>query len=193
MVLTPSTMLELGTPIPNFKLADLNGRCITPESFKGKKGLLVMFISKHCPFVQHILGELTSLSRDFMDSDLGIVAVSSNDVVNFPDDSPENLGEMANQHDLRFPICYDESQDAAKAFRAACTPDFYLFNTYGLLVYRGQLDDSRPGNDIPIDGSDLRSAIAAVLFGKGVSENQKPSIGCNIKWKTGNEPDYFGH
>jgi len=191
MVLTPSTMLELGTPIPAFQLKDLQGREISPDRFAEKRALLVMFISRHCPFVQHILDELTELGRDFCDSDLGIVAICSNDADNYPDDSPEKLREMAVQHDLRFPICYDESQEVAMAFRAACTPDFFLFDEKGRLVYRGQLDDSRPGSDIPTDGSDLRAAIAAALAGEEVSNIQKPSIGCNIKWKPGNEPDYF--
>lgn len=191
MVLTPSTMKELGTPIPDFELENLEGSIVTPRNFEEKKGLLVMFISKHCPYVQHILEELTRLSQDYKDSDLGMVAISSNDVENYPDDSAENLRKMANENGLEFSICLDESQEVAKNFQASCTPDFFLYDAEGVLVYRGQLDDSRPGNNQPVNGRDLRKAIEAILAGRNPEPEQKPSIGCNIKWKRGNEPEYF--
>ena len=150
-----------------------------------------MFISKHCPFVKHVADELARLGADYASASLGIVAISSNDIENYPDDSPENLAEMARNLDLTYPICFDEDQIVAKAYRASCTPDFFLFDSDRRLVYRGQLDDSRPGNGEPVNGSDLRRAIDAVLKDRAVDSNQKPSIGCNIKWKAGNEPDYF--
>jgi peroxiredoxin len=192
MSLTASTMLPLGTAAPDFQLPDvLSGKTITPADFKGKKALLVMFICRHCPYVQHIKPELKRLAGDYSGKDIGIVAVSSNDVENYPDDSPENLKAMAKELGFTFPFCYDESQQTAKAYTAACTPDFFLFGPERKLVYRGQLDDSRPGNDKPLTGKDLRAAIDAVLAGKAVSKDQKPSMGCNIKWKAGTEPNYF--
>jgi len=192
MVRTPSTMRELGSFIPEFELDSLTSEKFSPDSFREKKGLLVMFISKHCPFVKHIVAELTRLSSDFFDSDLGLIAISSNEIENYPDDSPQNLAIMAKENDLLFPICFDETQDVAKSFEAACTPDFFLYDNDGLLVYRGQLDGSRPGNEIPTDGKDLRGAIGKLLVGEKPSTRQIPSIGCNIKWKPGNEPEYFG-
>lgn len=142
-----------------------------------------MFICAHCPFVQHVQHELASIGKDYCDKDIGILAISSNDAASFPEDSPAGLKLMAQQQGFGFPFCYDESQEAAKAFDAACTPDFYLFDSARQLVYRGQLDDSRPGTDIPVTGKDLRSAIDAVLEDKAVDQNQRPSLGCNIKWK----------
>ncbi len=192
MVVTPSTMLELGTPAPDFELMDLEGNSVDLKSFDGKKGLLVIFISRHCPFVQHVKGELSRLGRDYIDSGLGIVAVSPNDIERYPDDAPGKLAEMAREEGFAFSVCFDESQEVAKAYRAACTPDFFLYDARRRLVYRGQLDDSRPGNGRPVTGRDLRAAIDSVLKGREVNPDQQPSVGCNIKWKPGSEPDYFG-
>ena len=191
MSLTESTMLELGTRAPHFDLLDVvSGKRISPETFTGKKGLLVMFICRHCPYVQHIKEELSRLGRDYAGRDIGIVGISSNDAKNYPDDAPESLKALAEQQGFTFPLCYDESQEVAKTYTAACTPDFFLFDDQQQLVYRGQLDDSRPENGKPVTGEDLRSAIEAVLSGQPVSPDQKPSIGCNIKWQKGNEPAY---
>ncbi|HYK92412.1 MAG TPA: thioredoxin family protein [Acidobacteriota bacterium] len=191
MAATPSVMLALGTPAPNFDLPDVvSGKRISLATFAGKRALLVMFISRHCPYVQHIKQELGRLGRDYRSRNVGIVGVCANDVANYPDDKPAMLKEMAEETGFEFPLCYDESQEAAKAYSAACTPDFFLFDSGRKLVYRGQLDDSRPSNGRPVTGRDLRGALDAVLSGSAVSEDQKPSIGCNIKWKSGNEPDY---
>ncbi|MFW6359158.1 MAG: thioredoxin family protein [Chroococcales cyanobacterium] len=193
MARTESTMLELGTRAPDFQLPNVvSGETISLATFSGDKGLLVMFICRHCPFVKHIQDELAQIGKDYANSTLGIVAISANDAENYPDDSPENLKKMAQELDFSFPVCYDETQGVAKAYTAACTPDFFLFNGDRNLVYRGQLDDSRPGNDKPVTGKDLRAAIDAVLADQPVNSDQKPSIGCNIKWKPGNEPTYFG-
>jgi len=192
MVATASVMLALGTRAPQFELPDVaSGKTVSLETFKDAQGLLVMFISRHCPYVQHVKEELARIGRDYAGRGLGIVAVSANDVASHPDDAPERLREMAEQLGFAFPVCYDASQSAARAYSAACTPDFFLFDSGRRLVYRGQLDDSRPGNDRPVTGSDLRRAVDAVLRGRPVPEDQKPSLGCNIKWKPGNEPDYF--
>jgi len=191
MAKTLSTMLELGTRAPEFSLPDVvSGRVVSLATFAGKKGLLVMFICPHCPFVKHVQGELARIGVDYGGKDLGIVAISSNDADNFPEDSPEGLKQMARQQSFEFPFCYDETQETAKAYAAACTPDFYLFDESRRLVYRGQLDDSRPGTDVPVTGQDLRAAIDALLEDRPVRQNQRPSIGCNIKWKPGNEPEY---
>ena len=189
MAKTPSTMLPLGTPAPAFKLPDTNGKMVSLPDFRGKP-VLVMFICNHCPYVKHIAAQLAQLGRDYHPRGLGIAAISSNDVANYPDDSPEKMKEEAKHVGYTFPYLYDESQAVAKAYRAACTPDFFLFDTEHRLVYRGQFDDSRPGNAMPVTGKDLRAAIEAALSGKDVSKDQKASLGCNIKWKTGNEPDY---
>ena len=192
MVLTPSTMLALGTRAPDFQLPDaVSGKAVGPKDFAGKKGLLVMFICRHCPYVQHIKEGLARLGRDYSNQELGIVAISSNDAVNYPEDAPAGLKEFAKEMGFDFPICYDETQKVAHAYSAACTPDFFLFDSARKLVYRGQMDDSRPGNGKPVTGKDLRAAIDAVLAGKAPSPDQKASIGCNVKWKKGNEPDYF--
>ena len=185
MSLTPSTMLALGTPAPDFKLPDVtSGETISLENFKSKKALLVMFICRHCPYVQHVQAELAKIGKDYQEKNLGIVAISANDVVNYPEDAPDKLKEMVQELGFNFPLCYDESQAVAKSYKAACTPDFFLFDGSRKLVYRGQLDDSRPGNGIPVTGKDLRLAIDAVLNDKPVSLNQRPSSGCNIKWKS---------
>ncbi|MDR4484023.1 MAG: thioredoxin family protein [Nitrospirales bacterium] len=192
MVLKVSTMLPLGTPLPHFELPDVRtGHLISPENFVGKPVILVMCICRHCPYVIHVQEELAKLGRDYQKKNVGILAMSSNDVKNYPQDSPARLKEMAEELDLSFPYCFDESQEVAKALTAACTPDFFVFNEERKLVYRGQLDDSRPGNGKPVTGRDLRTALDAVLGGKPVPMVQNPSAGCNIKWKSGNEPDYW--
>ena len=192
MVLTPSTMARLGSPAPDFKLKDVvSGQPLSLASFASKKALLVMFICRHCPYVQHIKEELSLLDRDYAKKDAALVAISSNDAQNYPDDSPEKLKELAVEQRWHFPFLYDETQETAKKYTAACTPDFFLYNAKRELVYRGQLDDSRPGNNKPLTGKDLRQALDAVLADKPVSADQKASIGCNIKWKKGNEPKYF--
>lgn len=184
MALTPSTMKALGTEAPAFELLDvISGKKVSLSDFKDKKALLVMFICRHCPFVQHVKEELAKLGRDYAGKDLAIVAISSNDAQNYPDDSPKSLREMAVELKFNFPFLYDETQEVALAYGAACTPDFFLYDSGRKLVYRGQLDDSRPGNNKPVTGKDLRAAIDAVLAGKTVSADQKPSMGCNIKWK----------
>jgi len=191
MAKTYSTMLALGTSAPEFDLPDVvTGRAITLRSFKADKALLVMFICRHCPFVKHVQNELTRLGIDYRGRGVGIVAISANDVVNHPDDAPHHLKEMADELAFTFPLCFDETQEVAKAYSAACTPDFFLFNKERTLVYRGQLDDSRPDNGKPVNGRDLRAAIDAVLFDRPVGADQRPSVGCNIKWKPGAEPDY---
>ncbi len=193
MAATPSTMLELGTPAPSFSLPDVvSKQAVSLDSFATRKGLLVMFICHHCPFVKHIKDELGRLGRDYAGRDLGIVAISSNDPAVSSEDSPEGLKRMAADWKLDYPVCYDETQEVAKSYAAACTPDFFLFDAKRRLVYRGQLDDSRPGNGKPVTGADLRAAIDAVLAGREVSPRQMPSLGCNIKWRPGNEPEYFG-
>jgi peroxiredoxin len=192
MALTPSTMLDLKTPAPDFKLPDVvTGQNVSLNSFSDKKVLLVMFICRHCPYVQHIKSELGKLGLDYRAKDIGIVAISSNDATSHPDDAPESLKAFAKEEGYTFPFLYDQSQAVAKAYTAACTPDFFLFDKDRKLVYRGQLDDSRPGNGKPVTGRDLRAAIDAVLADKPVNSNQVPSIGCNIKWRAGNEPAYF--
>ena len=192
MVKTASTMLDLGTKAPNFQLPDtVSGETISLDTFADKKGLLVMFICQHCPFVKHIKSELARIGKDYVEKGLGVVAISSNSVETHPDDAPENLKAMAEEEGFNFPFCYDETQEVAKAYTAACTPDFFLFDRDRSLVYRGQLDDSSPGNDQPVNGKDLRVAIENVLADQPVNPEQQPSIGCNIKWISGNEPAYF--
>ena len=193
MVKTASTMLALGTAAPDFQLPDVvSGKILSLTDFDRAEALLVMFICQHCPFVKHIQLELARIGQDYNQQSLEIVAISANDVANYPDDSPEKLKAMAQELGFNFPVCYDETQAVSKAYTAACTPDFFLFNSDRQLAYRGQLDDSRPSTDIPVTGKDLRQAIEQVIQGKEVKFEQKPSIGCNIKWKPGNEPEYFG-
>lgn len=192
MVLTPSTMMTLGTKAPDFELVNVeNGQKESLLAAKKAKGLVVMFICRHCPYVKHIEKEIAQFGRDYADKEIGVVAVSSNDAANYPDDAPEPLKQMARELSFSFPYLYDESQAAAKAYRAACTPDFFIFDGALKLVYRGQFDDSRPKNGLPVTGKDLRVAADALLAGNAISGEQKPSLGCNIKWKPGNEPDYF--
>ncbi len=194
MAKTLSTMLELGTAAPDFSLPDaVSGKTVSLNDFAGKKALLTMFICRHCPFVKHVEQELARLGRDYAQKDAAIVAISANDAAEFPDDAPESLKEMAEQLGFTFPFLYDESQETAKAYSAACTPDFFLFDRSRKLVYRGQLDDSRPESGIPVTGKDLRAALDAVLNDEAANPDQRASIGCNIKWKSGNEPAYFGN
>jgi peroxiredoxin len=181
---TESKMPELGTPAAEFRLRDVvSGATIGIDSFPGAKAVLVMFISRHCPYVQHIKHELARIGRDYAGKPLGVVAISSNYVPDYPDDAPERLREMAAELDLNFPICYDETQEVARLYDAACTPDFFLFDQHRRLAYRGQLDGARPRNDVPVTGEDLRAAIDAVLAGTPANAEQRPSVGCNIKWK----------
>ena len=191
MSLTNSTMLSLGTNLPHFELPDVvSGKIITPAEFVDREGLLIMFICRHCPYVIHVQDELARIGRDYLGKGLGMVAISANDIHKYPDDRPEQLKGMAEDLQFSFPYCYDETQKVAKAFSAACTPDFFLYNKERRLVYRGQLDESRPGNQKPVSGKDLREAIDATLGGKDIPKNQRPSAGCNIKWKPGNAPIY---
>ena len=179
-----SVMLSLGTTAPPFSLRDVvSGQIYSLDSFADKTALLVMFICRHCPYVVHVEHGITKMERDYRETGLGIIGISSNDPVQYPDDAPPRLKEMAERLGFTFPFCFDETQDVAKTYRAACTPDFYLFDRERKLVYRGQLDDSRPGGDKPVTGRDLRAALDAVLAGKPVDSNQKASIGCSIKWK----------
>jgi peroxiredoxin len=191
MALTPSTMLPLGTTAPDFKLADTNGKIVALADFKGQAALLVIFMCNHCPYVIHIRAGLAQLARDYAPKQVGIVGINANDMENYAADSPARMKEEVKSAGYIFPYLYDEAQVVAKAYRAACTPDLFLFDQNRKLVYRGQFDDSRPGNGIPVTGKDLRAALDAVLAGKPVSPDQKASVGCNIKWKSGNEPDYF--
>ncbi len=191
MVNTRSTMVPLGTRAPAFSLPDPFGNTISLSDFQDAKALLVLFICNHCPYVKHVRAELASLGADYQEQGVGIVAVMSNDADNYPEDRPEKMAAEILDAGYTFPYLYDADQAVAKAYGAACTPDFFLFDSEMRLVYRGQLDSSRPGNNIPVTGADLRAALDAVLDGQPVSETQYPSMGCNIKWKRGNEPDYF--
>ena len=183
-----STMLPLGTEAPDFSLADVvSGRTVTLSDFEHEDALLVMFICRHCPYVKHVRPELARIGRDHAGSGLGIVAISPNDPNAYPEDAPENLAAEAVEAGYVFPYLFDETQEVAKAYTAACTPDFFLFDRKRRLAYRGQLDASRPGNGVPITGEDLRAAIDALLAGGSVSEEQRPSVGCSIKWRPGNE------
>ena len=191
MTRTASTMLELGTPAPDFHLPEpVTGHEVSLDDFRDAPALLVAFICNHCPYVQHIRHRLAELVRDYQGKGLAAVSVNSNDVAHYPDDTPEKMIEEVRNIGYTFPYLYDETQEVAKAYRAACTPDFFLFDRNRRLAYRGQFDDARPGNDAPVTGRDLAAAIDAVLAGHAVPTDQKPSLGCNIKWKPGNEPDF---
>ena len=192
MVAVNSTMLPLGTKAPDFRLPDTSGKTISLADFKAAPALVVVFMCNHCPYVKHMREGLAKLARDYQPKSVAMVGISSNDVANYPDDSPAKMAAEAKSAGYVFSYLYDESQEVAKAYKAACTPDFYVFDKDQRLVYRGQLDDSRPGNGMPVTGKDVRSALDSVLAGKPVTPTQKPSIGCNIKWKPGNEPEYFG-
>lgn len=191
MVRTASTMLPLGTTAPDFSLPDTDGNAVGLDNFADAKALLVVFMCNHCPFVIHVADEIKQLADDFGPRGLAMVGINSNDVENYADDSPEKMKVEKASRGYAFPYLFDADQQVAIAYSAACTPDFFLFDGEQKLVYRGQLDDSRPKSDIPVTGSDLRAAIEAVLSGHDPEATQKPSIGCNIKWKAGNEPQYF--
>jgi peroxiredoxin len=191
MVMTASTMLELGTQAPDFSLPDTEGKIVSLSDFGDARALLVVFMCNHCPFVRHILDGLVTVAKEYQGKGVAVVGINSNDVDSYPDDRPELMARMAKQKGIPFPYLYDATQDVAKRYHAACTPDFFLFDGLRKLVYRGQFDDSRPGNTVPVTGVDLRAALDAVLRGGPVSHEQKASMGCNIKWKPGNEPDYF--
>lgn len=191
MVQTASTMLPLGTKAPDFSLPNVDGKTVSLRDVSGGKGLLVMFLCNHCPFVKHLRSALAAFGKEYQAKGLKIVAISSNDVESHPDDSPDKMAAEAKAVGYTFPYLYDATQEVAKAYKAACTPDFYLFDANLALVYRGQFDDSRPSNGKPVTGADLRAAADAVLAGKAPLPEQRPSIGCNIKWKPGREPAYF--
>jgi peroxiredoxin len=191
MALTPSTMLSLGTAAPSFRLPDTDGKTVSLDDFQRAPALLVIFLCNHCPYVKHVQKELASLSKEYQAKGVGVVGISANDVTTHPDDSPEMMAREKASVGYTFPYLYDESQAVAKAYQAACTPDFFVFDSSQKLVYRGQMDGSRPGNNVPVTGKDLRAALDAVLAGKTPSSDQRPSMGCNIKWKPGNEPAYL--
>jgi peroxiredoxin len=191
MVKTASTMKKLGTPAPDFKLINVDGRVVGLDDFQEKPALLVIFMCNHCPFVKHVADGLTRLAMDYLPKEVAIVGINSNDAATNPHDSPEQMVHEAEARGYPFPYLFDETQEVAKAYGAACTPDFFLYDRNRRLVYRGQLDASRPGNNIPVTGSDLRAALGAVLAGKPQAEKQIPSLGCNIKWRGGNEPVYY--
>ena len=177
-------MKELGTKAPDFELKDVvTGRSVSRRDVEGAKGMLVMFICRHCPFVKHVQDELAAIGRDYNGRGVGIVAISANDVASHPEDSPTKLAYQAQELNFNFPYLFDETQQVARAYDAQCTPDFFLYDSQGALVYRGQLDDSRPGNEIPVTGRDLRAAVDALIAGRAISGEQRPSIGCNIKWR----------
>ncbi|MGQ9605870.1 MAG: thioredoxin family protein [Thermogutta sp.] len=191
MVRTASTMLPLGTTAPDFALPDTNGKIVRLADFDGAKALLVIFLCNHCPYVKHIADRLAQITKEYVEKGVAVVGINSNDAAAYPEDSPEKMKKEVAARGYPFPYLYDETQETAKAYRAACTPDFFLFDADRKLVYRGQLDDSRPSNGLPVTGKDLTAAVEAVLSGTPVPVEQKPSLGCNIKWKPGREPDYF--
>ena len=191
MSLTPSTMLPLGTAAPDFRLPDTAGKTVSLADFRQAPALVVVFMCNHCPYVKLIREGLAKFGRDYQPKGVAIIGINANDVANYPADSPAKMKAEAAAAGYTFPYLYDESQAVAQAYRAACTPDIFLFDRNQKLVYRGQFDDARPGNGVPVTGQDLRAALDAVLANKPVPSDQKPGIGCNIKWKPGNEPDYF--
>ncbi len=192
MVQTASTMMELGVEAPEFSLPDCRGKTVSLADCADAKALLVIFMCNHCPYVKHVADGLSKLAVEYQRRGVAVVGINSNDVQNYPDDAPDKMLEEAKRRGYTFPYLYDQTQEVAKEYHAACTPDFFVFDHQRRLVYRGQMDGSRPGNNVPVTGQDLRAALDAVLAGKPVSPNQKPSLGCNIKWRPGNEPDYFG-
>lgn len=192
MALTKSTMLSLGSPAPEFSLPDVvSGKNISLDDFSAVKGYLIVFMCQHCPYVKHQEEEIAKIAKDYAHKGIATIAISANDINTHPGDAPEELRKQAERLEFDFPYLFDETQEVAKAYTAACTPDFFLFDKDKKLVYRGQMDDSRPGNDIPVTGNDLRGAVENFLAGKDISKDQKPSMGCNIKWKPGNEPEYY--
>ncbi len=194
MARTPSQMIELGTEAPNFSLPDVvSGNTISLDDFPDAKGFMIAFICNHCPFVQLIRHEFARYGREYTDKGIAVIAINSNDIEAHPEDGPDAMRDDARRFGYAFPYCLDEDQSVAKAYQAACTPDLYLFDADRKLVYRGQFDDARPGSDVPVTGADLRAATDALLAGQAIpADDQKASLGCNIKWKPGNEPDYYG-
>jgi len=190
MARTISTMLPLGTSAPDFSLPDTEGHLVSLDDFKSAPAILVIFMCNHCPFVKHVLNGMVELVREYQEKGVKAVGINSNDVASFPEDSPKKMAKVARDTGFTFPYLYDETQEAAKAYHAACTPDFFLFDGDRKLIYRGQMDDSRPGNNLPVTGADLRNALDAVLEGKQIPAEQKPSMGCNIKWRQGSEPEF---
>lgn len=191
MVKTASTMLPLGTLAPSFSLINVDGTVVSLQDFAGRPALVVIFMCNHCPFVKHLALELAQFAREYQQKGVAIVGINSNDTATHPEDSPEQMVHEAEARGYTFPYLFDEQQEVAIAYRAACTPDFFVFDAERKLVYRGQFDASRPGSGIPVTGADLRRAVDAVLAGRPIPEPQLPSIGCNIKWVAGAEPDYF--
>lgn len=191
MVMTASTMLPLGTEAPDFTLPDTQGNSVSLSDFADAKALVVVFMCNHCPFVRHVIEGFVRLVKEYQPEGVAFVGINSNDVDSYPDDRPEKMIQFAREKGITFPYLFDATQDAAKRYHAACTPDFFVFDEDRKLIYRGQMDDSRPGGAIPVTGADLRAVLEAVLEGEPVPEEQRPSMGCNIKWKAGNEPDYF--
>jgi len=191
MSATLSTMLEIGTKAPKFCLPDTEGNKVSLSDILVDKGLMIMFICNHCPYVKHLNEALVKFANEYSDKGIQCIAISSNDIENYPQDAPELMKVLAGQHNFPYPYLYDESQEVAKAYKAACTPDFFLFDKQLKLFYRGQFDESRPGNGKPVTGSDIRKAVDALLAGEDPFEQQIPSMGCNIKWKKGNEPEYY--
>jgi len=191
MVRTASMMLPLGTAAPDFSLPDTNGKTVSLADFADTPALLVIFMCNHCPYVKHVAAGLAKLAREYQQRGVAVVGINSNDAENYPDDAPAKMATEVKSRGYTFPYLYDATQEVAKEYSAACTPDFFLFDKHRRLIYRGQMDSSRPENGIPVSGHDLRAALDAVLAGKPLPKDQKPSIGCNIKWKPGNEPDYF--
>lgn len=183
-------MLPLGTSAPDFSLPDTEGHLVSLDDFKSAPAILVIFMCNHCPFVKHVLNGMVELVREYQEKGVKAVGINSNDVASFPEDSPKKMAKVARDTGFTFPYLYDETQEAAKAYHAACTPDFFLFDGDRKLIYRGQMDDSRPGNNLPVTGADLRNALDAVLEGKQIPAEQKPSMGCNIKWRQGSEPEF---
>jgi peroxiredoxin len=191
MAATPSTMLDLGTTLPPFRLRDINGKAVTSNDFGGSRGLLVAFICPHCPYVRHVRAEFARLAKEIQDRGISVIAINSNDATAFPDDSPDGMRKEASEVGYTFSYLVDDTQEVAKSFRAACTPDFFLFDSQRRLVYRGQFDDSRPKSEVPVTGKDVKAAVDALLAGTPIPADQRPSLGCNIKWMKGNEPEYF--
>ena len=192
MVRTESTMLALGTRAPEFSLPDTTGKLVSLADYPKAQALLIAFICNHCPFVKHVQAGFAKLARDYQAKDVAVIAINSNDVVTHPDDSPANMAVEAKAAGYTFPYLFDETQAVAKAYRAACTPDFYVFDKFKKLIYRGHMDGARAGIEVAVTGVDLRAALDAALAGKRAPDKQRASMGCNIKWKSGNEPDYFG-
>ncbi len=193
MSLTPSTMLPIGTKAPDFILPDPTGKQIALSDFSEAPATFIIFMCNHCPYVKHLQKQLTEIAREFQDKGVAVIAINSNDTENYTDDSPKEMAKEIKKFDYTFPYLFDETQEIAKAYRAACTPDFYVFDGDQKLAYRGQFDASRPGNSLPINGADIKNALNSILNGEPVSTDQKPSIGCSIKWRPGNAPEYFGN